>query len=55
MKANGYGRFGGHAGINEFTEVHWVSVEDPGKHYPIWHCCRLSIAKQSRATLTKQH
>jgi vanillin dehydrogenase len=35
MKASGYGRFGGHAGINEFTEVHWVSVEDPGQHYPI--------------------
>jgi len=35
MKASGYGRFGGHAGINEFTEVHWVSVEDPEQHYPI--------------------
>ena len=35
MKASGHGRFGGHAGINEFTEVHWVSVEDPAQHYPI--------------------
>lgn len=35
MKASGYGRFGGHAGINEFTETHWVSVEDPDQHYPI--------------------
>lgn len=35
MKASGYGRFGGHAGINEFTEVHWVTVEDPDQHYPI--------------------
>jgi acyl-CoA reductase-like NAD-dependent aldehyde dehydrogenase len=35
MKASGYGRFGGHAGINEFTEVHWVSIEDPDQHYPI--------------------
>jgi acyl-CoA reductase-like NAD-dependent aldehyde dehydrogenase len=35
MKSSGYGRFGGHAGINEFTEVHWVSVEDPEQHYPI--------------------
>lgn len=35
MKASGYGRFGGHAGINEFTEIHWVSVEDPDQHYPI--------------------
>ena len=35
MKASGYGRFGGHAGIHEFTEIHWVSVEDPNQHYPI--------------------
>lgn len=35
MKASGYGRFGGHAGINEFTEVHWVTIEDPNQHYPI--------------------
>lgn len=35
MKASGYGRFGGHAGINEFTEIHWVTVEDPNQHYPI--------------------
>jgi acyl-CoA reductase-like NAD-dependent aldehyde dehydrogenase len=35
MKASGYGRFGGHAGVNEFTEVHWVTVEDPNQHYPI--------------------
>jgi acyl-CoA reductase-like NAD-dependent aldehyde dehydrogenase len=35
MKESGYGRFGGHAGINEFTEAHWVSIEDPEQHYPI--------------------
>jgi acyl-CoA reductase-like NAD-dependent aldehyde dehydrogenase len=35
MKESGYGRFGGHAGINEFTEVNWVSIEDPEQHYPI--------------------
>lgn len=35
MKDSGYGRFGGVPGINEFTEVQWVSVEDPGQHYPI--------------------
>lgn len=35
MKASGYGRFGGHSGINEFTEMHWVSIEDPNQHYPI--------------------
>jgi vanillin dehydrogenase len=35
MKASGYGRFGGVAGIHEFTEVQWISVEDPEQHYPI--------------------
>ena len=34
VKGSGYGRFGGHAGINEFTEIHWVTVEDPNQHYP---------------------
>ena len=35
MKASGYGRFGGQPGINEFTEVQWVTIEDPNQHYPI--------------------
>ena len=35
MKASGYGRFGGAPGINEVTEVQWVSIEDPAQHYPI--------------------
>ena len=35
MKASGYGRFGGAPGIHEFTEVQWISVEDPKQHYPI--------------------
>jgi vanillin dehydrogenase len=35
MKASGYGRFGGQPGINEFTEVQWVSIEDPNQHYPM--------------------
>ena len=35
MKASGYGRFGGAPGIHEFTEVQWVSIEDPAQHYPI--------------------
>jgi acyl-CoA reductase-like NAD-dependent aldehyde dehydrogenase len=35
MKSSGYGRFGGTAGIHEFTEVQWVSIEDPHQHYPI--------------------
>lgn len=35
VKASGYGRFGGQPGINEFTEVQWVTIEDPAQHYPI--------------------
>jgi len=35
IKASGYGRFGGSAAINEFTELRWITVEDPDQHYPI--------------------
>jgi vanillin dehydrogenase len=34
MKASGYGRFGGGAGIDAFTELRWITIEDPGQHYP---------------------
>lgn len=34
MKASGYGRFGGKAGIEAFTELRWITIEDPGQHYP---------------------
>lgn len=33
MKASGYGRFGGKAVINEFTELRWITIEGP-QHYP---------------------
>ena len=32
-KASGYGRFGGKAVIDEFTELRWVTLEGP-QHYP---------------------
>ncbi len=35
VKSSGYGRFGGTAGINEFTELRWITIEDPGQGYPI--------------------
>ena len=35
VKASGYGRFGGSAGIDAFTELRWITVEDPNQHYPI--------------------
>ena len=34
-KASGYGRFGGSAAIDEFTELRWITIEDPEQHYPI--------------------
>jgi vanillin dehydrogenase len=34
MKASGYGRFNGHAAINEFTELRWITIETEPHHYP---------------------
>jgi acyl-CoA reductase-like NAD-dependent aldehyde dehydrogenase len=34
MKASGYGRFGSRAGINEFTELRWITIETKPHHYP---------------------
>jgi acyl-CoA reductase-like NAD-dependent aldehyde dehydrogenase len=31
---SGYGRFGGKAGIAEFTDLRWITIEDPNQHYP---------------------
>ena len=33
--ASGYGRFGGKAGIDSFTELRWITVESEPGHYPI--------------------
>ena len=33
VKASGYGRFGGKAGIAEFTDLRWITIEGP-QHYP---------------------
>jgi acyl-CoA reductase-like NAD-dependent aldehyde dehydrogenase len=35
MKASGYGRFGGKAGIDSFTELRWVTIATGPGHYPI--------------------
>lgn len=35
MKASGYGRFGGRAGIDAFTELRWITVDTLPGHYPI--------------------
>ena len=34
-KASGYGRLGGKAGIAEFTELRWITIETGPQHYPI--------------------
>jgi benzaldehyde dehydrogenase (NAD) len=33
--ASGYGRFGGKAGIDSFTELRWITIETQPGHYPI--------------------
>jgi acyl-CoA reductase-like NAD-dependent aldehyde dehydrogenase len=33
--ASGYGRFGGKAGIEQFTELRWITIETEGGHFPI--------------------
>jgi len=33
-KGSGYGRFGGKAGIAEFTELRWITVDTEEVHYP---------------------
>ena len=34
VKASGYGRFGGKAGIDAFTELRWITVQTSPRHYP---------------------
>jgi len=34
VKASGYGRFGGRAGIDEFTKLRWITVQTGERHYP---------------------
>lgn len=35
VKASGYGRFGGKAGIAEFTDLRWITIDTLPVHYPI--------------------
>jgi benzaldehyde dehydrogenase (NAD) len=34
VKSSGYGRFGGQAGIDAFTELRWITVQNVPRHYP---------------------
>jgi benzaldehyde dehydrogenase (NAD) len=35
VKASGYGRFGGRAALEEFTELRWITVQETPRDYPI--------------------
>ena len=35
VKASGFGRFGGKAAIEEFTELRWITVQHGTRHYPL--------------------
>ena len=35
VKASGFGRFGGRAALEEFTELRWISVQQLAREYPI--------------------
>lgn len=34
VKGSGYGRFGGKAGVDEFTDLRWITIETGPQHYP---------------------
>ena len=34
VKGSGLGRFGGKAGVHEFTELRWITVQTTPRHYP---------------------
>jgi len=35
LGASGYGRFGGKAGVDQFTELRWITIETQSGQYPI--------------------
>ena len=34
VKGSGYGRFGGKAGVAEFTDLRWITLDTRKQHYP---------------------
>jgi benzaldehyde dehydrogenase (NAD) len=34
VKGSGFGRFGGRAGVHEFTDLRWITVQTQPRHYP---------------------
>jgi vanillin dehydrogenase len=35
VKSSGWGRFGGKAALEEFTELRWITIQDSPREYPI--------------------
>jgi acyl-CoA reductase-like NAD-dependent aldehyde dehydrogenase len=35
VKGSGWGRFGGDAALEEFTELRWITIQQTSRHYPI--------------------
>jgi acyl-CoA reductase-like NAD-dependent aldehyde dehydrogenase len=35
VKGSGYGRFGGKAAIDEFTDLRWITIQNTPRHYPV--------------------
>jgi acyl-CoA reductase-like NAD-dependent aldehyde dehydrogenase len=35
VKASGYGRFGGKAAIDQFTDLRWITIQNTPRHYPV--------------------
>jgi benzaldehyde dehydrogenase (NAD) len=35
VKASGWGRFGGRAALDEFTELRWLTVQELPRQYPL--------------------
>jgi vanillin dehydrogenase len=35
VKASGWGRFGGRAALEEFTELRWITIQETARDYPI--------------------
>jgi acyl-CoA reductase-like NAD-dependent aldehyde dehydrogenase len=35
VKDSGWGRFGGKAALEEFTELRWITIQDSPRQYPI--------------------
>jgi acyl-CoA reductase-like NAD-dependent aldehyde dehydrogenase len=45
VKASGYGCFGGKAGLDEFTDLRWLTMETLPGRYPIWSSPRGRVSQ----------